>query len=78
MVFTVIDSDSIPIVGANILIDEALLKTNTSGIAKVELANGTHPYTVFKHDLANVTGNAVVNSVADNQCNNAITNFCTI
>lgn len=65
VVFTVIDSDSIPIVGANILIDEALLTTNTSGIAKVELANGTHPYTVFKHDLANVTGNAVVNSVAD-------------
>ena len=58
--FTVKDAADAPIEGATVAINQQTLTTNASGVATIELENGTYAYTVSKEDYVDATGDAVV------------------
>jgi hypothetical protein len=62
--FTVVDVEDNPTEGATIVINEETLITDGSGVATIELADGTYSYTISKLDFVDVTGTATV-SAAD-------------
>ncbi|HPW66919.1 MAG TPA: hypothetical protein PLS84_07520, partial [Salinivirgaceae bacterium] len=59
--FTVVDTANSPIQGATITINQQTLTTNASGVATIDLVNGTYAYTISKEGYVNVTDDAVVN-----------------
>jgi hypothetical protein len=62
--FTVVDVEDNPIEGATIVINEETLITDGSGVATIELADGSYSYTALGLDFVVVTGTATV-SAAD-------------
>ena len=58
--FTVVNGQSVPVEGATIAINSETLTTNASGVATIDLINGTYPYTISKDEYVDETGDAVV------------------
>jgi len=58
--FTVKDAANAPIEGATVAINNETLTTNASGVATIELENGTYAYTVSKAGYVDVTADVVV------------------
>ena len=58
--FAVVDAEDSPVEGANIVIDEDMLTTDSSGVASIDLAGGDYTYTVSKPGYADFTGSFTV------------------
>jgi hypothetical protein len=63
--FNVTDG-STAIEGASVAINDETLTTNASGVATIELENGTYNYIVTKNGFDDFNGTVVVNNAADN------------
>ncbi len=76
--FTVTDTETgDPVSGAEINIDEKVITTNASGLAYVELENGSYPYTITLAGYFDASGTITVdnNPVNENVSIDPITSF---